>query len=108
MILFHRVLAKNKRKKLHESDLLYLCDDDSPGSLKELLISQRGILGFVICCESVVFQEEQGVQGRQAGCLMGPYITRDKILCAFVLINIASLAVGWKSWAKCVGLEETS
>ena len=108
MILFHCVLAKNKRKKLDERDLLYLRNDDSPGSLEELLISQCRILGFVMCCESVVLQEEQGVQGRQAGCLMGPYITRDKILCAFVLINIASLAVGWKSWAKCVGLKETS
>ena len=108
MVLFHCVLAKNMGKKLHECDLLYLRDDDSPGSLEELLISQCGILGFVILCESVVLQEEQGVQGRQAGRLMGPYITRDKILCAFVLINIASLAVGWKSWAKCVGLEKTS
>ena len=108
MVLFHCVLAKNMGKKLHECDLLYLRDDDSPGSLEELLISQRGILGFVMCRESVMLQEEQGVQGRQAGLLVSSYITGDKILRKLVLINITSLAVGWKSWAKCVGLEETS
>ena len=55
-------------------NVLYLCADDPPGPLVELVAAERVVLAAQRVDDGVVLEDEEGVQRGQAGVLAAPHV----------------------------------